>query len=145
MLKLTLLRVKYDKEFTTGILFNTTTGNKLCDILEDTTRDINADGDLDDLDEGKIYGKTSIPFGTYDIEVTYSPKFNMDMVLIKGVPHFTGIRMHWGATIEQSEGCPLMGELHFSNRTPYLKNTGMTKRLVKLLLENNNKGKVEIK
>lgn len=141
MLKLKLLRINLQKEYTEGVLINENTNEILCDTLEDVVRDRNADGDLDDEDEGKVYARTAIPYDTYPIEVTWSPKFQMDMVLIKNVKHFTGIRMHWGRTAEQSAGCPLVGEKQADGM---LRNSDMTNKLVKLLMEHGNEGQITI-
>lgn len=142
MLKLRLIRCgDKTEEYTEGVLIYLNANEELCDTLEDTVRDFNMDGDLKDEGEEKVYGKTAIPFGVYPIEVTYSPKFKKKMVLIKDVPEFTGIRMHWGRTANNSEGCPLVGEKVQSGE---LKNTGMTDFLVQLLLKHDNKGSIEI-
>lgn len=120
---------------TKGVLFF---NNKtLCDTLEDRVRDINADGDLLDKGEEKIYGETAVPYGTYELDVTYSPKFKREMTLVKNVPHFTGIRIHWGRTIKQSLGCILVGR----SRGNTLDNTGMTNKITEIVRSFKNKGK----
>lgn len=79
-----------------GDLF--TGGAYFCYTLEDEIRG-----------EGvKEYGVTAIPAGIYGWEVTYSPKFKRDMILIKSVPMFSGIRIHGGNTSKDSHGCPLV-------------------------------------
>lgn len=52
--------------------------------------------------------KGCIPTGTYDCEITYSPRFKKDLPLVKSVPNFAGIRIHCGNTMEDSEGCILV-------------------------------------
>lgn len=141
MLSLLLIRIFKEKGYTEGVLFDKTSNKFLCHSLEDTVRDINGDGDLNDEGEGKVYGKTAIPYGTYDIEVTYSPKFNKDMILVKDVKHFEGIRIHWGRTADNLEGCIGVGA---KERGGVLANTGMTDKLVKMLLDNGNRGIIEI-
>ena len=73
--------------------------------LEDTIRDLNKDG----VNEVKIYGKTAIPYGTYKITITYSPKFQRNLPLINNVNGFEGVRIHSGNTSEDTEGCLLVG------------------------------------
>lgn len=141
MLRLKLIRVKLADTYTEGALINLNTNEVLCDTLEDRVRDIDGNGKLEGDDEQKIYGKTAIPYGTYHIRVTYSPKFKRDMVAIQNVPHFTGIRMHWGRTAEQSGGCPLVGEKSGDGE---LSNSGMTDGLVKLLKSHGNIGEITI-
>lgn len=107
-MKLLLIRQHIRDTYTIGHLL--IDGEYYCDVIEDRIRDRNADGDLDDQDEGKVYGETAIPYGTYDIELTYSPKFKRVLPMLKGVRHFTGIRIHRGNTAEDSYGCLIVGE-----------------------------------
>lgn len=141
MLKLKVIRLRLKEDYTEGILINLNTKKEIFDTLEDRVRDINADGDLLDEGEEKVYAETAIPYGIYEIEVTYSPKFKMDMVLVKNVKHFTGIRLHWGATAKQSAGCILGGKKIADG---VLKNIGYTKYMVNLLKKHGNKGTIEI-
>lgn len=141
MLRLRVIRYGICENRTHGTLFDKDTNEVLCDTIEDRVRDSNADGDLDDPGENKVYGETAIPYGIYKIEVTYSNHFKRLMVLLLDVPHFTGIRMHWGVDETKSLGCILCGEL---TTDMTLKNIGMTDKLVNLLLENDNEGEIEI-
>lgn len=59
--------------------------------------------------EIKILDKTAIPCGTYPIEFTYSPKFNQIIPLLDNVPDYDSIRIHWGNTVGDTEGCILVG------------------------------------
>ena len=74
-------------------------GEYLCDTLEDEVRP-----------EGiKIYGKTAIPYGVYQVTMSYSPKFERSMPLILNVPNFEGVRIHSGNSVTDTEGCVLVG------------------------------------
>ena len=95
------------EEFTDGVLH--TSGVYFCDTLEDPVRDLNKDGDLNDPGEGKIYGDTAIPFGNYEVVISWSPKFKKFMPLITGVNGFSGIRIHGGRTKKDTLGCLLVG------------------------------------
>ena len=110
-LELEILRKYLKKDYTIGRF--TADGKFLCDTLEDRIRDLNDynhDGDFDDPEEGKIYGRTAIPPGRYSIIFGYSLKLKRSLPLILDVPGFTGIRIHGGKNADWSEGCPLVGE-----------------------------------
>ena len=108
MKQLSLRRIFLNPGYTIGRL--TIDGVYFCDTLEDTVRDYNKDGDLDDEGEFKVYGETAIPYGKYEVVVTYSPKFKRDLPLLLNVWGFTGIRIHRGNTVKDSSGCILVGE-----------------------------------
>ena len=71
----------------------------LCDTLEDRVR---PEGE-------KVYGKTAIPEGTYEMVLSYSPRFKKILPEILNVPNFTGIRIHCGNSSADSSGCVLVG------------------------------------
>lgn len=95
-------------EYTIGSLF--INNEYFCDTIEDTVRDYNKDGDLEDAGETKIWGKTAIPYGRYVVDLTMSPKFRRLLPLVQNVRHFEGIRIHRGNTAGDSAGCILPGE-----------------------------------
>ena len=106
-MKLTLKRIALKPTYTIGKLY--IDDNYFCDTLEDTVRDINKDGKFDN-GEKKIKGKTAIPYGTYEIKWTYSPRFKKYAPQLMNVPSFEGIRIHSGNSSEHTEGCLLLGE-----------------------------------
>ena len=142
MLVLLLIRHKKTLEHTMGELFDASNKYaRVCDTLEDRIRDIDGNGDLLGEGEEKVYGETAIPYGEYEIEVTYSPKLKKRVVLIKDVPHFEGIRMHFAATAKNIEGCVGVGEYVEDG---LLRDIGMTDKLVEMLDAHGNKGKIKI-
>jgi pseudouridine-5'-phosphate glycosidase len=63
----------------------------------------------------KIAGVTAIPSGRYSVILNKSVRFNRIMPEILDVPSFSGIRIHWGNTALQTEGCPIVGYYYSSN------------------------------
>ena len=103
-----LLERKYLKnEYTIGVLY--INGEYFCNTFEDKNRDLNKNGTFD-CGECKIYGNTCIPYGKYEVVITYSPKFKRELPLLKDVPFFEGIRIHRGNTHKDTLGCILVGE-----------------------------------
>lgn len=98
-MNLTLKRIHKAEEYTIGRL--SIDGKYYCDTLEDRVRDLSK--------EKKVPGQTAIPEGTYQVVVTYSPKFGRKLPILVGVPFFTGIRIHRGNTAEDTSGCILVG------------------------------------
>lgn len=95
-----LKRIALRDTYTIGKLY--IDGRLICDTLEDKVRDLSK--------EKKVYGETAIPYGTYKVSWTYSPKFKKCMPLLENVPNFSGIRIHSGNTAKDSLGCILVGE-----------------------------------
>jgi hypothetical protein len=108
MLKLELKRTAKKDTYTIGKLY--LNGEYFCDTLEDKDRDLNKDGDLNDAGEGKVYGETAIPYGTYTVVLTMSARFKKVLPLIENVKHFSGIRIHPGNSAADSHGCVLVGK-----------------------------------
>lgn len=106
-MKLTLKRIALRSTYTIGKLY--IDDAYFCDTLEDTVRDINKSGKFDN-GEQKIKGKTAIPYGTYEIKWTYSPRFKKYTPQLMNVPSFEGIRVHAGNTSDDTEGCLILGE-----------------------------------
>lgn len=106
-MKLTLKRIALRQTYTIGKLY--IDDAYFCDTLEDTVRDLNKSGKFDN-GEQKIKGKTAIPYGTYEIKWTYSPRFKKYTPQLMNVPSFEGIRVHAGNTSADTEGCLILGE-----------------------------------
>lgn len=64
---------------------------------------------LEDRMANNVYD-TAIPNGEYEVEVTWSPKFQRMLPLLKNVPNREGIRIHRGNSAKDCVGCILVGE-----------------------------------
>jgi len=53
--------------------------------------------------------ESCIPPGRYRVVITWSQKFQRMMPEILGVRDRSGIRIHWGNSAKDTEGCPLVG------------------------------------
>lgn len=101
-LKLTVVRRWFTPNESLGELYigdNYITGKPFCYTLEDEVRPVGE----------KVMHETAIPYGTYNVQMTYSPKFGKVMPLIADVPGFTGIRIHSGNDQDDTSGCLLVG------------------------------------
>ena len=101
-MKLTLKRIAKRADYTIGRLEDEN-GVKICDTLEPIYRDYKG-GEL------KVPRKSAVPEGTYPVVVTKSKKFGKYLPLLVGVPGFEGIRIHSGNTVNDTEGCILVGQ-----------------------------------
>lgn len=72
-----------------------------CEVLEGTVR---PDGAV------KIFGKTAIPGGRYQVIMTMSTRFQRILPLLVDVPGYEGVRIHPGNKPEDTEGCLLPGQ-----------------------------------
>lgn len=107
-----------------------TTGVFRCDdfggvTMEDTGRDINKDGDLDDPGEKKVWGQTRIPARVYEIKLRtqgllhekYKARFDFHkgMLHLQNVKDFEYIYIHVGNRATDSSGCLLVGSKKVSD------------------------------
>ena len=100
-MKLTLVRFAVTPVATLGSL--RLDGRHECFVLEDPYR-----GQLTNAAD-KVPGRTAIPMGSYPVIITHSPRFNRELPLVDAVPRFSGIRIHPGNTVDDTEGCLLVG------------------------------------
>ena len=106
-MKLHLIRT--DKTEISTIDELTVDGNFECFILEDKDRGLDQSMPIAVIQQHKVFGKTAIPKGTYDVVISWSNRFKMYLPLIINVPGFEGVRIHSGNTSDHTEGCVLVG------------------------------------
>lgn len=102
MKTLTLTRIAKRADYTIGRLEDEN-GVKICDTLEPTWRNYKG-GEL------KVPRKSAVPEGTYPVVITKSKKFGKYLPLLVGVHGFEGVRIHSGNTVNDTEGCILVGQ-----------------------------------
>jgi hypothetical protein len=145
-MELKLKRIALRETYTIGRLY--VDNHYFCDTLEDKVRDINKDGDLNDVGEGKVYGGTAIPYGRYEITMkVQSPKYSQraSYTWCKGylprllnVPHFEGILIHSGNDATHSNGCVLVGENKVKGQV--INSMATLKRLIPILKYTSDSG-----
>lgn len=94
-MELKLIRETFTEDSTIGKLY--INGLFHCFTLEDKVRPV------------KIQNLTAIPTGKYEVVVTFSNRFKVNMCLLLNVPNYEGVRIHWGNYSKDTDGCILLG------------------------------------
>lgn len=95
-------------------------GKLFCFTLEDKDRGLHSKMDLNEINKLKVYGKTAIPTGEYDLIINRSNRFSklagkdVFLPLLLNVRGYEGVRIHAGNKPEHTEGCILLGR-HIRN------------------------------
>jgi hypothetical protein len=108
---------KWKKDtYTIGVCY--INGVRFSETLEDKDRGLDNSMSESIIKSKKIYGQTAIPTGTYEIKMTYSPKFanrawakkySGKVVEITNVKAYSGVRIHPFNTAAESLGCIAVG------------------------------------
>lgn len=112
-MEITVTRILKTNNYTIGEL--SVNGKYLMDTLEDRVRPLpdkcpNTPKGINCNCKEKVYGKTAVPAGTYEVRLSYSNRFRRVLPELLDVPHFLGIRIHSGNKSTDTEGCLLVGE-----------------------------------
>ena len=117
-MELLVKRVAKKNEYTIGKLY--VDGVYFSDTLEDCDRGLTQDMPLEEIKTKKVYGKTAIPTGTYEIDMnTISPKFQArswakpyggKLPRLLNVPGYEGILIHPFNSAAESLGCIGVGK-----------------------------------
>lgn len=109
-----------------------------CFILEDKDRGLIDTMSIAEIVGTKIYGKTAIAYGRYEIDWTMSNRFKVMMPILKNVKGYEGIRIHKGNSEIDSLGCLLCGTKKASNRIT--ESTAATNKLYTKIAEAKKQG-----
>jgi hypothetical protein len=112
-MELYLKRETFTEESTIGKL--TIDGQFECFILEDKDRGLTSTMTIQEITARKVFGKTCIPYGRYEIDWTMSARFKKMMPILLNTPGYTGIRIHTGNSEKDSLGCLLPGRKRANN------------------------------
>ena len=112
-MELYLKREIFTEESTIGSL--SIDGQFECYILEDCDRGLSDEMELSEIVARKVYGKTAIPYGRYQIDWTLSNRFKIMMPILLNVKGYEGIRIHKGNSEIDSLGCLLCGRKRQNN------------------------------
>lgn len=112
-----LINRKWPKaNYTIGRLF--VDGVFWFNTLEDTDRDLYQDMSVEDIKARKVYSKTAIPKGTYEVVLApttrfkdrpWAKRYDGLVPLLKNVKCFSGVLFHPGNGPEDTSGCILVG------------------------------------
>ncbi len=80
-------------------------GEHFCFTLEDQVREMPGAP----VAQWKVKGETAIPAGRYRVTLEHSPRFGPETITIHGIEGFSGVRVHGGNDVDDTEGCPLVG------------------------------------
>ena len=119
-MKLTLKRIAKKPTYTIGKLY---IENKyFADTIEDTDRGLRQDMPLEEIKKKKVYGKTAIPTGTYEVTLNViSPKYSRSAFMrqyangarvprLLNVKGWEGVLIHTGNQASDSLGCLIVGK-----------------------------------
>ena len=117
-MELKLIRKVKNKNYTIGNLY--INGVAFSETLEDCDRGLTQDMPLEEIKAKKVYGKTAIPTGTYEIDMnTVSPKFKDrswakpfggKIPRLVNVPGYEGVLLHPFNQASESLGCIAPGK-----------------------------------
>lgn len=127
-MEIKVIRKIFDDNFTAGELY--IDGEYVCDTLELKTRVLNTI-------EDKVPGKTAIPYGNYQVKITYSNRFKKFLPEIMNVSFFDATRLHSGNTIKDTRGCILVGDYVGNGTLAYSRNAMQT-IMEKLIKDKDN-------
>lgn len=106
-MNLKLIRKQFTEESTIGELYINDVFE--CFIIEDKDRGLQKMMTPNEIAIKKLHGVTAIPYGIYEVAITFSNRFKTYLPLLMGVTGYEGVRVHKGNRASESEGCLLPG------------------------------------
>ncbi len=106
-MELLLTRKDFTNESTIGELFIDEVHE--CFVIEDKDRGLTQKDSLETIKKVKVFAETCIPYGKYEIGISFSNRFQQPMPILLGVPGWEGVRIHWGNKAKDTEGCLIVG------------------------------------
>lgn len=100
-------------------------GKEIGDSMEDKDRGLDSSMTVDKILKIKVKSETAIPTGTYEIQMTYSPRFsgrawgkkyNGKVPELLNVKGFSGVRIHPMNSALDSSGCLGIGKNNIKGR-----------------------------
>lgn len=111
-------RIAKESTYTIGKMY--IDGEYVADTLEDTDRGLTQHMPLSEIQEKKVYGKTAIPTGTYQVTLdivsskfknsTWAKPYGGKLPRLINVPGYEGVLIHPGTDASSTSGCILVGE-----------------------------------
>ncbi len=139
-MKIDIVRDTFTNASTIGKMYINDT--YFCNTLEDVDRDLLSTTTLKEIKDIKIYGQTAIPYGRYEVILSYSDKFKRYLPLLLNVPGYAGIRIHAGNTSVDTLGCILVGEKREKDKI--LESTKAMTRLLTLISKASKQEKIVV-
>ena len=109
-------------------------------VMEDRDRNLHSNNP-EEVKTKKIKHETAIPYGRYEVVMSYSERFKMLLPLLTNVPGYDGIRIHAGNTEADSSGCLLPG---IKSGKTVINSRSTTSKLIKTIQDALKKEKVFI-
>ncbi len=86
-----------------------------CFTLEDKDRGLMQSMTLSQVQAIKVFGKTAIGKGRYQVVIQFSQKHQKDLPLLLNVTDYAGVEIHPGNTDADTLGCILLGQMRTTN------------------------------
>ena len=111
-------------------------------ILEDKDRGLDSKMSLAQISLKKIKKETAIPSGRYKVIIAYSNRFKRLLPRLVGVPGYSGILIHPGNYIRNTDGCLLPGLTNWIQDKEYCVGSSVTahERLMQKIMAADKKG-----